>query len=467
MNTESPVLLDGTAVSPPRSHFTPSRVASPLDTDDWKLAFIGEKAREGYSKWVEETAILIANCQQQGTTLQERLDTLCSLRHILLQIRDKIIGNSCCKYFFVRQGLVNTLLPLLWLRDESNAAFTQLVTDCQQDALTLLAVMIGQSGESELSVIPAPEIFVNLLQLLHGATGQVISRNIKFYEILVRCLASFARKVESIRNLAFDPANLSVLLFFLDPTNSSAAISQHVAGIISSSCDSPPKQKTLLDAKVHVLLLALLNGACQLDATGRVVVTDLKIVDGAVDFLCTLTRDCPEAGHFIAASPLQSATRKMPALLFQLLNLNMSSVELKLKVALLYARLNTCDLHSSPPCLCSLCNMYRQGTIKAFLAETQTVLLGFLVGLVDGVSDHSIRATYLVGMRRLSCPLSVHCCYSLSGVRGRGTAECRHSDERPESGPQDTGQVQDHRLRLLREASGERSADDCLAVIHE
>ena len=282
----------------------------------------------------------------QADTAQDRLQLLSDLKLVLMSIRDRIIGNSCCKYFFVRNGLLAALTPLLWLRDESSAEFTRLLMDCQKDALTLLSVLIAQGGNGAIISTVAQgdtgnsevELFSNLMALLHSC------KEIKFLEILTRSLVHLARKAENVRAAIFEASTLSALLSFLEApirTAYSSAVTQNICGILAAGCTVEAKSRVLLSARVLPQLLALLTGSVCI-ATGpdssasasiRIGVTDLKILDGSVELLGTLTRDCQEACEAASSAPVSG--RRLPHLLFSLLSVSLLSVELKLKIALL------------------------------------------------------------------------------------------------------------------------------------
>lgn len=278
----------------------------------------------------------------QVSSAQERIELLTTLKQTLMAIRDRTIGNSCCKYFFVRHGLLQALTPLLWMKDESSAEFTRLLMDCQRDALTLLSVLIVQTGETIIfNGSGELELFSNLLALLHSSSAE----EVKFLEILTRSLSSFARKVEGVRGAIFEAQTLSVLLAFLETPSRAAAYSsaviQNVCAILSAGCNGEGKSRLLLSSKILPQLLSLLTGSVcwsqthddDDDSCTRIGVTDLKTLDGSIELLGTLTRDCPEACEAICTAPV--AGRRVPNLLFSLLNVSLLSTELKLKISIL------------------------------------------------------------------------------------------------------------------------------------
>lgn len=293
--------------------------------------------------WIERVKELTHDISTSNCTSQERLQYSFELKKILMAIRDRIIGNSCCKYFFVRNGFLQVLTPLLWMKDESSAEFTQVLTDCQRDALTLLSVLIGQIG-GDTSVVGGDELFTNLLALLRTSSPSV---DIKFLEILTRSLCCFARKVESSRGAVFDASTLSVLLSYLDSssssccTTSSSVVVQNICGVLAACCDGEGKSRVLLSARTLPMLLSLLAGSiCVAGDTPisaksslRIGITDLRCLDGSVELLCTLTRDCQEACEAVAQAPM--AGRRIPNILFSLLNVSLLSIELRLKITLL------------------------------------------------------------------------------------------------------------------------------------
>lgn len=319
---------------------------------DWRLAFISEKSQAQFMAWIARIGELQAVCTGVNCTPEGRLEALSTLRATLTAIRDRIIGNNCCKYFFVRNGLLPVLVPLLWLKDESSEEFTRLVVDCQRDTLTLFSVLISQSGDLNAQVGlgggEGPQIFADLTRLLATATLSSTRQRErgKFLEILTRAMVCFARKVESTRDLCFDSETLPVLLSFLrEPVSGMSAIIQNVCGLLAAGCDTEAKQKILLNARVLPMLLALLNASvCVVNEDGsasasspssslRIGVIDFKVLDGVVEFLATLTRDCPEACEVVVLSPFGGG-KKIPTLLFGLLNVSLLSTEFRLKVIL-------------------------------------------------------------------------------------------------------------------------------------
>ena len=299
--------------------------------DEWKLQFIGEKSKELYMKLICQVRELISACQEQT---EKRLVILEELKQVLTFIRDRVIGNNCCKYFFVRQDLLQTLLPLLWMKDETNAAFMNIITECQKDALTLFSILISQNGLIQWSNLPTTEVFSNLLLLLQGTSCQSAINHHKFFEILTKSLVCFAKKVENTHDYPFSNENLTILLKLLNPSNSNSQISQNIAILLSTSCDSLPKQKILIDCKTVDLLIEILDGICHVDELGKLSILDLRLLDGIVDLFCTLTRDNSEVCALISGSTLRSRKR-LSTLFYQLLTLSSISIDLKLKISLL------------------------------------------------------------------------------------------------------------------------------------
>lgn len=283
-----------------------------------------------YLNLITQVRELISLCQEQS---ENRVATLSELKRILTLIRDRVIGNNCWKYFFMRNDLLQTLLPLLWMKDETNAEFTAIITECQKDALTLFSVLISQNGLIQWSNLPANEVFSNLMLLLQGTTNQNASQYYKFFEILTKSLVCFAKKVESTRDDPFSDNNLPILLKLLNPKNSNQQISQNVAILLSTSCDTPIKQRALLNLRTIDLLLETLNSICYIDDLSRLTITDPRLLDGAIDLLCTLTRENVEVCAIISSATLRS--RSIPSLFYQLLSLSSLSIDLKLKLSLL------------------------------------------------------------------------------------------------------------------------------------
>lgn len=299
--------------------------------DEWKLYFIGEKSKELYLNLINQIPELISICQQQSA---DRIKTLQKLKQNLTLIRDRVIGNSCCKYFFMRNNLLQALLPLLWMKDETSAEFTAIINDCQKDALTLFSVLMSQNGIIQFLSLPAIEIFTNLLSLLQGSATQSASAHNKFFEILTKSLVCFTKKVEGTRDLPFTDENLSILLNLLNPHNSNPQISQNVAILLSTCCDNSLKQKNLINLGIIDLLQEIINSICYIDDLGRLTITDARLLDGTVDILCTLTRDNLEVCNAVSSISLRSR-RSLPSLLYQFLNLSLISTDLKLKISLL------------------------------------------------------------------------------------------------------------------------------------
>lgn len=283
-----------------------------------------------YSTLIVKVRELISHCQQQS---DNRIAILIELKQVLTLIRDRVIGNNCCKYFFIQNDLLQTLLPLLWMRDETNAEFTAIITECQKDALTLFSVLISQNGFVQWSNLPANDVFSNLLLLLQGTANHNATNHCKFFEILTKSLVCFAKKVESTREAPFNEENLIILFKLLNPQNSTPQISQNVAILLSTSCDCPLKQKTLINLGITDLLSEILTKICFIDDLSRLTITDARLLDGVVDLLCTLTRDNLEGCSIISASNLRS--RSVSSLFYQLLSLSSLSVDLKLKLSLL------------------------------------------------------------------------------------------------------------------------------------
>lgn len=280
---------------------------------------------------INQVRELIAKCESHNDNCIEFLK---ELKNTLTSIRDRVIGNSCCKYFFLRNNLLQALLPLLWMKDETNAEFTTIITECQKDALTLFSVLISQDGLNQLSDLPANEVFSNLLILLQGTANQNAANHYKFFEILTKSLVCFCKKLESTRDAPYSEDNLVVLLKLLNPQNSNSQISQNVAILLSTSCDNAIKQKTLIGLRTIDLLLELLNFICFIDESGRLTITDTKLLDGIIDLLCTLTRDNNELCSMLLGFLVRSR-RSLPSLFYQLLSLGSLSADLKLKISLL------------------------------------------------------------------------------------------------------------------------------------
>lgn len=294
------------------------------------MNFIGEKSKEAYLNLIIQARELISLCQQQS---ENRISTLSELKKVLTLIRDRVIGNNCCKYFFMRHDLLQTLLPLLWMKDETNAEFTTIITECQKDALTLFSVLISQNGLIQLSSLPATEVFTNLLLLLQGTATQNASQHYKFFEILTKSLVCFAKKIESTRDAPFAENNLPILLKLLNPKNSNQQISQNVAILLSNSCDTPIKQRALINLKTIDILFEILNGICYIDDLSRLNITEPRLLDGTIDLMCTLTRDNTEVCTVISNATLRS--RSITSLFYQVLSLSSLSIDLKLKLSLL------------------------------------------------------------------------------------------------------------------------------------
>ena len=296
------------------------------------MNFIGEKSKEMYLNLINQVRVLISTCQQQN---DNRIQTLLKLKQNLTVIRDRIIGNNCCKYFFMRHDLLQALLPLLWMKDETSAEFTSIITDCQKDALTLFSVLMSQNGIIQTSNLPAIEIFTNLLTLLQGSAAQSASTqtHCKFFEILTKSLVCFTKKVEGTRDFPFSDENLPILLKLLNPRNSNPQISQNIAILLSNCCDSPLKQKSLINLRIISLLHEIINSICYIDDLGRLTMTDVRLLDGVVDLLCTLTRENSDVCTAVSSISLRS--RSVPSLLYQFLNLSSISTDLKLKISLL------------------------------------------------------------------------------------------------------------------------------------
>ena len=286
-----------------------------------------------YLNLINQVRELISTCTQKKDN-EDRIEILKELKILLTLIRDRVIGNNCCKYFFLRNDILQTLLPLLWMKDETNAQFTAVITDCQKDTLTLFSVLISQNDLVQYSNFPETEIFSNLLVLLQGVANQNASIHNKFFEILTKSLVCFAKKLESVRNAPFSDDNLTVLLKLLSPQNSNPQISQNVAILLSTSCDNIMKQRALNGLKTIDRLIEILNGICYIDELSRLTITDTRLLDGVVDLLCTLTRDNPEASLTVSGSSIRSR-RSLPSLFSQLQNLGSLSTDIKLKISLL------------------------------------------------------------------------------------------------------------------------------------
>lgn len=299
--------------------------------DEWKLRFIGEKSRKVYLNLIDKVRCLISAYRQQNIDCLAILD---ELKKTLAIIRDRVIGNNCSKYFFMHHDLLQTLLPLLWLRDESDSRFMKLLAECQKDALTLLSVLISKNNQEDWSNLPSEEIFSNLLLLLNETTGQNVMNHIKFFEVLTKSLVCFAKKIDNIRDASFADETLPILLKLLNPNNSNPQICQNVANLLSASCDSPTKQKILVDNKCLDLILEMLDRICFVDELCRLTITDIKILDGITELLHTLTRDNIEVSVALSSTPLK-AQKSVTTFFYQLLSLSSISVDLKLKISLL------------------------------------------------------------------------------------------------------------------------------------
>ena len=284
-----------------------------------------------YLNLINQVRELISICQQQN---DNRIQTLDQLKQNLTLIRDRVIGNNCCKYFFMRNDLLQVLLPLLWMKDETSSEFTSIISDCQKDALTLYSVLMSQNGVIQLSNLPAIEIFTNLLLLLQNSSTQSASAHYKFFEILTKSLVCFTKKVDGTKDFPFSDENLSILLKLLNPQNSNPQISQNVAILLSSCCDNPFKQKSLINSKILDLLQEIINSICQVDELGRLTMTDVRLLDGTIDILCTLTRDNLDVCNLISSISLRSRI-SLSSLLYQFLNISSISYDLKLKISLL------------------------------------------------------------------------------------------------------------------------------------
>jgi hypothetical protein len=298
--------------------------------DEWKLYFIGEKSKELYLNLIIQVRELISLCQEQS---EGRVAILSELKRILTLIRDRVIGNNCSKYFFMKNDLLQTLLPILWMKDETNAEFTSITTECQKDALTLFSVLISQNSLIQWSNLPASDVFSNLMLLLQGTTNQNASHYLKFFEILTKSLVCFAKTVESTREAPFSDCNLPILLKLLNPKNSNQQISQNVAILLSTSCDTPIKQRALVNLRTIDLLLETLNSVCYIDDLSRLTITDPRLLDGTIDLLCTLTKENVEVCATISSISLKS--RSISSLFYQLIGLSSLSTDLKLKLSLL------------------------------------------------------------------------------------------------------------------------------------
>lgn len=233
----------------------------------------------------------------------------------------------------MQNDLLQTLLPLLWMKDETSAEFTAIITECQKDALTLFSVLISQNGLIQWSNLPANEVFSNLLLLLQGTATQNASHHFKFFEILTKSLVCFAKKVESTRDAPFSENTLPILLKLLNPNNSNQQISQNVAILLSTSCDNPIKQRALINFRTIELLLEILTSICCIDELSRLTITDPRLLDGTIDLICTLTRENADVCAVISSASLRS--RSISSLFYQLLSLSSLSTDLKLKLSLL------------------------------------------------------------------------------------------------------------------------------------
>lgn len=302
-----------------------------LGLDEWKLNFISDKSKESYLNMIAKITNLIGICQQQ--TGPNRVSSLSELKYSLNAVRDKIIGNNCCKYFFIQNNLLQALIPLLWLKDETNAEASALIIECQKDALTLFSVLISQNIVINWSSLPVNEIFGNLILLLQGINGFDANYYFKFLEILTKSLVSFAKRVDTVRDIPFTDDNLPTIIKILNPQNSTPQISQNVAILLSTCCDSSAKQSILVNLKLVEHLFEIINMICYVDDLGRLMILDARILDGVIDLLCTLTRDNLEICSFISSLSLRG--RSISSILYQFLSLSSLSIDLKLKISLL------------------------------------------------------------------------------------------------------------------------------------
>ena len=271
--------------------------------DEWKLKFIGEKSRKIYLNLINKVRCLVSAYQKQNIDCLAILD---ELKKLLSIIRDCVIGNNCTKYFFMHHDLLQTLLPLLWLRKESDSNFKVLLAECQKDVLTLFSVLISQNNQEDWSNLPSEEIFSNLLLLLNEPIGQNITYRIKFFEILTKSLVCFAKNIENVRDASFSNESLPILMKLLNPINSNSQICQNVANLLSASCDSLTKQKILLDNKCVDLILEMLERICFVDELCRLTITDVKILDGVIELFNALTRDNIEVSVALSSTPFKT-----------------------------------------------------------------------------------------------------------------------------------------------------------------
>ena len=255
-----------------------------------------------YLNLINQVRELISACQQQS---DNRIQTLQQLKTNLTLIRDRVIGNNVAK-LFMRHDLLQALLPLLWMKDETSAEFTSIITDCQKDALTLYSVLMSQNGIIQTSSLPAIEIFTNLLSLLQGSTTQNASAHYKFFEILTKSLVCFTKRWKEPEIFHFRMKTCPFFLKLLNPQNSNSQISQNIAILLSSCCDNPLKQKSLINLRIINLLHEIINSICFVDDLGRLTMTDVRLLDGVIDLLCTLTRDNLDVCIAVSSMSLRS-----------------------------------------------------------------------------------------------------------------------------------------------------------------
>lgn len=303
-----------------------------LFLDDSQFMFISEKTKNLHLQWIDDVCSICQDLEQQS---DGRIPKLEHLKFVLLQIRDRIIGNSCFKYFFMCNGLLKALLPILWIKDESNACFTELIIECQREALTLVSILIGLNCSLDWTDLSSSEIFLNLISLLQGNDLQSFAKKAKFFEILIWSISNFAKNIPSIRNAPFENSILPIFIHLLDPKISNPQVSQNVALMLSSSCDSQSKQKMLIDVNIITILTNMLNDICEIDELNRFAILDFKILDGVIDLLGALTKDNIEICLRLSSTDHLVLDNRISTLLFRLLTISSLSTELKLKISLL------------------------------------------------------------------------------------------------------------------------------------
>lgn len=206
--------------------------------------------------------------------------------------------------------------------------------ECRKDALILLSVLISQNDSEDWSNLPSAEIFSNLILILKETSEQNVMNHLKFFEILTKSLVCFAKKIDNIRDAPFSNETLPILLILLNPNNSNPQISQNIAVLLSACCDSSTKQKILIDCRFVELILEMLDKICYIDDLCRLIISDVKILDGITELLTTLTRDNTEVSVALSLTCFK-AQKSVSSFFYQLLSLSSISVDLKLKISLL------------------------------------------------------------------------------------------------------------------------------------